>query len=116
MTKIKETVQQKTAPELPAAFHSITALLHTMRCIAQHEDRLCLLRNEIKRARTVGPRLMKELHALLEELPAEEYTSDLQAVEAALSSAVPASATRKSATRKPPARQQRKPKPASQPA
>jgi hypothetical protein len=70
---------KKTAPPLDAASLSshLDALLHTMRCIAQHEDELCTLLHETRRRRKVSSSLLRDLRSILQELPAEEYTADL---------------------------------------
>ncbi len=60
--------------------HRLDSLLHTMRCIAQHEDELCTLLHDARRSGKVSGKLLRELHTLLDELPAEEYTFDLDAV------------------------------------
>lgn len=60
--------------------HRLDSLLHTMRCIAQHEDELCTLLHDARRAGRISAPLLRELQAVLDELPAEEYTSDLHAV------------------------------------
>jgi len=72
------------AAEVPEAAYRINALLHTMRCIAQHEDRLCGLLHEIQRTSVLTPEMTEELRTLLEELPADEYTHDLNQVQEAL--------------------------------
>jgi hypothetical protein len=66
-------------PSEPLA-HRLDALLHTMRCIAQHEDRLCTLLHDAQQSPRLRASLLKELRTVLEDLPAEEYTFDLQAL------------------------------------
>ena len=70
----------KRTRESGALTHRLDALLHTMRCIAQHEDELCTLLHDARRTGRVNTRLLQELQTILEELPAEEYTNDLNAV------------------------------------
>ena len=60
--------------------HRLDALLHTMRCIAQHEDQLCTLLHDARKTGRVTAALRRDLGAILAELPAEEYTEDLHAV------------------------------------
>ena len=60
--------------------HRLDALLHTMRCIAQQEDELCTLLHDARRSGKVNGRLRRELQTILDELPADEYTFDLNAV------------------------------------
>ena len=64
--------------------HRLDALLHTMRCIAQHEDELCTLLHDARRTNRVSAALVQELRSILQELPAEEYVADLHAVEEAI--------------------------------
>ena len=73
--------RKSTARPLPQLYYRAHALLNTVRCIAQHEDRLCILLHEMKRRGTVGAAMSKELRTLLGEMPAEEYAVDLRAVE-----------------------------------
>lgn len=80
----KGTKQRNTPAQQPVESteltHRLDALLHTMRCIAQHEDELCTLLHDARRTGKVNNRLVRELHTILDELPAEEYTFDLNAV------------------------------------
>ena len=64
--------------------HRIESLLHTMRVIEQHEEQLCVLMTEIKNTGEVSGATRKELHGLLEELPADAYRLDMEAVSMAL--------------------------------
>lgn len=85
--KIAAKTAQKSLPRrpvvqaLPELYYRGHALLNTVRCIAQHEDRLCVLLHEIKRRGTVGAATAKELRKLLEEMPAEEYAVDLRSLQ-----------------------------------
>ena len=81
------------APHLQLA-HRIELLLRTMRVIERHEEQLCMLMTEIRSAGMVSPTARKDLQALLEELPAEAYQADLDAVERSLVTA----STKKSGT------------------
>ena len=64
--------------------HRIESLLHTMRVIERHEEQLCGLMTEIKNTGEVSDAIREELHGLLEELPADAYRLDLEAVNTAL--------------------------------
>lgn len=64
--------------------HRIESLLHTMRAIEHHEEQLCVLMTEIKNTGELSEALREELHGLLEELPADAYRLDLEAVSTAL--------------------------------
>ncbi len=78
---------KKRATSSEPLTHRLDALLHTMRCIAQHEDELCTLLHDARRSGRITAPLRKELHALLSELPAEDYTADLYAVQEELKAA-----------------------------
>ena len=64
--------------------HRIESLLHTMRVIERHEEQLCVLMTEIRNTGEVSGAVRKELHGLLEELPADAYRLDMEAVSMAL--------------------------------
>ena len=71
-----------TSRTQPPAYAELNALLHTVRCIQQHETQLCTLLEAIKSAGKVAPAVRKELRKLLEEMPsAQAYTTDLEALE-----------------------------------
>ena len=76
----------KKAPQLPvqsgvsALVSSLNALLHTMRCIEQHESQLCTLMHEIRSAGTLSTDVQEELRTLLDQIPHREYTDDLDSV------------------------------------
>jgi hypothetical protein len=72
--------KKAAATGTPLLFHRIAALLHTMRCIAQYEDQLCILRHEIKNATVISVDLKDEVRELLLKIPSHEYTDDLDAV------------------------------------
>ena len=85
----KKTAKRPPAPAQPARptaqkaeplTHRLDALLHTMRCIAQHEDQLCTLLHDARKTGRVSAALRRDLSSILAELPAEEYTEDLHAV------------------------------------
>ena len=85
-TKKAKQVPRKAVPARVAAAtaepltHRLDALLHTMRCIAQHEDQLCTLLHDARKTGRMSATLRRDLNAILTELPAEEYTDDLHAV------------------------------------
>ena len=76
-----KSAPRKVAAAPPELYYRGHALLNTVRCIAQHEDRLCILVHELKRRGTVGPAMTKELRALLEQMPSEDYAVELRALE-----------------------------------
>ncbi len=79
----KKLVSRATKRGIPATeplTHRLDALLHTMRCIAQHEDELCTLLHDARRSGKLSKALLRELQAVLDHLPGEEYSDDLQAV------------------------------------
>lgn len=71
--------------------HPMQAVLHTVRCIAQHEDQLCTLWHATKSRKSPGARFFTELTTLLEDMPSpEEYASDLYALQDFLPQPAPA--------------------------
>ncbi len=78
---IKST-PRKSASHQPAALADrLDTLLHTVRCIAQHEDELCTLLHAARKSNRTTATLARELRAILAELPAEEYAWELRALE-----------------------------------
>ncbi len=65
----------------PPLHDTLNALLHTMRCIELQEPELCSLLHELKTANKVTPKLAADLRRILDKLPAQAYTDDLEAVE-----------------------------------
>lgn len=83
MTTRKPKTKQasrKSTEARPPAFYRINALLHTMRSIEAHEERLCSLMNEIKTADAVSPEVLEELRDVLDSIPSDEYLEDLTAL------------------------------------
>lgn len=92
---VKKPAPEKTAPverSRPTLYQRIDALLHTMRCIHQHEDSLCEFAHDLKSQGKLSATVSKELAALLETLPSHEYMDDLYAVREALVSSKATSA------------------------
>lgn len=77
----KKIAVVRKSEDLP---HRLDTLLHTMRCIAQHEDELCTLLHDARRTGRLNAALLRELRSVLEELPAGEYLDDLHAVQQAI--------------------------------
>jgi hypothetical protein len=93
-TKKIVSTHRKTRPatvQQPSLYHRIDTLLHTMRCIAQYEDALCGLSQEVKRAGAFSPEIRDEVREILEKIPSHDYVMDLDAVRAALSESKPSS-------------------------
>jgi hypothetical protein len=59
---------------------SLHSLLHSIRCIAQHEDALCELLHELHHTTIAQAKFIAELRDLLEDIPAHDYVDDLDAV------------------------------------
>ncbi len=76
-----------TVAQPPQVFYRINSLLHTLRTIAQREDQLCMLMHHLRTSGKLNASLSAELHEILEEIPAEEYMRDLEALREALESA-----------------------------
>lgn len=75
-----EAAQIASHPEAEPLMHRLDALLHTMRCISQHEDELCTLLHDVRSRGKVSKSLLRELQTLLAALPSAEYAHDLYAV------------------------------------
>ncbi len=86
-TPRSRTVKPTAAAELALRLH---ALLHTVRSISHIEDELCTLLHAAEHASALTPALTGELRALLQKMPAQEYTDDLDAVRALVGKASPA--------------------------
>ncbi len=71
----------------PEVFYRIHSLLHTLRAIAQREDQLCILMHHLRTSGKLNAGLSAELHEILEEIPADEYLQDLEALRASLGQA-----------------------------
>lgn len=68
----------------PEIFYRINSLLHTLRTIAQREDQLCILMHHMRTSGKLNAGLSAELHEILEEIPADEYLQDLDALRGSL--------------------------------
>ena len=88
----RKQAREKASPDtaIPEAAARLNALLHTMRCIAQHEDALCTLLHQLRQAGSLSPDLREELRTLLDELPSDEYLRDLDTLAALLHPVPPA--------------------------
>ena len=81
---------KKTAPVKPrplnapiqpsSPFGRLNTLLHTVRCIAQHEDALCELSHEVKQSGVLSDETKLALDILLKKIPSQDYVHDLDAV------------------------------------
>ena len=103
-TSKKAKVAPKKANTASAAslllYHRIDALLHTVRCVAQHEDQLCTLLHAARNPQAVDPEIYNELRQLLEDMPSREYTDDLHALSLAMPTSPARATPRKSAAKK----------------
>lgn len=118
MTMKKTTLvkaPRRTAPTQPSsAYGRLDALLHTVRCIAQHEDALCELSHEVKQSGFLSEETRLALDVLLKKIPAQDYVHDLDAVSTLLAGSprpTSSGSTRKTASA--PARKQAAVKPKS---
>lgn len=80
----KRNTRSSAPAETPLLFHRIQALLHTMRCIVQYEDELCTFLHASRSRDIADSTMEEELRSLLESMPAQEYSHDLESVRAAL--------------------------------
>ena len=76
--------KKKSAPPQPAAaerlVHRMHTLLHTMHAIQSQEDAICTLMTEIKATGRLAPEAARELHQILDSIPAHGYVEDLEAL------------------------------------
>ena len=71
----------RTSPVEPSSpYGRLHTLLHTVRCIAQHEDALCELSHEVQQSGQLSEETKVALDALLKKIPSHEYAHDLDAV------------------------------------
>lgn len=63
--------------------HGLNTLLHTMQTVQQFEESLCSLMHALRRGRATGP-LMRELRAVLQQLPAQDYLHEVDALRDAM--------------------------------
>ena len=79
---------RKTSRAVPAAAepmdaerlaHGLNSLLHTMQAVQQYEESLCSLMHALRRGRATGA-MVRELRAVLQQLPAQEYLHEVDAL------------------------------------
>ena len=71
----------RTAPiQASSPYGRLNTLLHTVRCIAQHEDALCELSHEVKQSGVLSEETKLALDVLLKKIPSQDYVHDLDAV------------------------------------
>ena len=68
----------------PQVFYRINSLLYTLRAIAQKEDQLCILMHHLRTSGKLNATLAAELHEILDDIPADDYLHDLDALRASL--------------------------------
>jgi hypothetical protein len=56
------------------------SLLHSIRCIAHHEDSVCELLHELHHTKIAQTKFITELRDLLEDLPAYDFLDDFNGV------------------------------------
>ncbi|AFL87264.1 hypothetical protein Terro_0942 [Terriglobus roseus DSM 18391] len=83
----KATAKKPASPQPAGLADRLDTLLHTVRCIAQHEDELCTLLHAARKNKRTTATLARELRSILAELPAEEYAWELRALEEQLDAA-----------------------------
>ena len=83
-----KAAEKKAIPAASAqpvrVYSQINTLLYTLRAIAQREDQLCTLMHHLRTSGKLTPTLNAELHAILEEIPTQEYLHDVDALRASL--------------------------------
>ena len=81
MAKRAKPCQSATsAPDQPAAFYQLHALLGTVRQLARHEDDLCALLADIERRGRLTASTERELSTLLGNLPVDSLLQELAAL------------------------------------
>lgn len=86
-SSLRATARRSASNQPVALADRLDTLLHTVRCIAQHEDELCTLLHAARKSNRMTTTLARELRSILANLPAEEYAWELRAVEEELDSA-----------------------------
>ena len=85
--------KKKSEPAQPSAeerlVHRMHQLLHTIHAIQRQEDMLCTLMTEIKDTGRLSPEVARELHVVLDRIPAHGYVADLEALGQELESREP---------------------------
>ena len=76
--------KKAATPAVSSIVQPLRSLLHTIRCVSQHEDALCTLLHNLEKAPHLTAELHTELSTLLDQLPAREYLDDFDAVHTAL--------------------------------
>ncbi len=78
----KKAASKKAAAASPNSLlvSPLRTLLHTVRCVSQHEDALCTLLHNLQHHPENSAELTAELHTLLDELPSRDYIDDLNAL------------------------------------
>ncbi len=71
----------------PEVFYRINSLLYTLRAIAQREDQLCILMHHLRTSGKLNAGLAAELHEILDEIPAQDYLHELDALRTSLEAA-----------------------------
>ena len=66
--------------------HRLHLLIHTVRCIAGHEDQLCTLLHASRKSPRLTAAVRRELGKVLDSMPAHDYLHDLEAVRELLAS------------------------------
>ncbi|SEB58573.1 hypothetical protein [Terriglobus roseus] len=84
---IRKNSKPKACTQPVALADRLDTLLHTVRCIAQHEDELCTLLHAARKSNRMTQALARELRSILANLPAEEYAWELRALEEELEAA-----------------------------
>jgi hypothetical protein len=72
---------------LPPVYYRLHALLESIRSLQSHEDELCTMLAGMQRSGRIGPRLERQIEALLHDLPALRLNAEMDACFAALEEA-----------------------------
>ena len=88
----KKPTKSRPAQPTTEIVYRLHTLLHTMRAIERHEEKICSILTEVERSGSVTQECDEELRDILEQMPAHEYEDDIQAVRSALTPALRESA------------------------
>ena len=77
--------QTETAQRgMPDVYYPLHSLLHTLRQMEAHHDRICTLLTDIQRSGKVSSSLRRELTTLLDTIPCASLEQELNALASAL--------------------------------
>ena len=76
----QEPATAASQPGMPPAYHQLYALLHTLRSLDAHNERICTLLTDIRRIGKLTAGTRRELTALIHDLPISALHAEADAV------------------------------------